>query len=210
MDKKNNLTYSEIIYLFADKSIKERSKFVNYDNHPTDEKISAKPLSYKMVLGALTYLVDKGYISISVKDIKKLLIFPGKDVFGKKLKEAGSDISGIEKVLLNNFKNETEVHKAVYYLLDDDATSPWGQMILISKNSLVEKGYLFIEKERKNIFSAKRYLFVEKDLAKITSEYELVEKNISQFSTKVDANKMIEKAIKNGISSRIEHASNDD
>jgi hypothetical protein len=206
----NNLTYSEVVYLFADKFISERSRFVNYDLHPTEEKISVKPLSHLMVTAALAYLVEKGYISLSIKEVKKLIFLSGKEVFGKKLKEAGPDITGIEKVLLDNFKNETEVHKAVYYLLDDDESSPWGQVIYISKNSLVQKGFLFIEKERKNIFSAKRYLFGEKNIKEIAPLHEVVEKNLAQFYAKKDIYKLIENAVKNGIASRRAQSSSDD
>jgi len=210
MDKKTNLTYSEVIYLFADKSVSERSRFVNYDTHPTGEKISIKPLSYKMIISALVNLSEKSYIVLSVKEVKKMIFLSGKDIFGKKIKDAGVDITGIEKVVLDNFKNETEVGKAVYYLLDDDESSPWGQVVNISKNSLVEKGFLMIEKERKNIFTAKRYLYVENKIKEIASLYEEVEKSITQFSAKSEIYQLVRSAVKKGIDARRAQSSSDD
>lgn len=210
MDNRKGLTYSEVIYLFADRSVSERSKLVNYDTHPSGEKISVKPLSHKMVIAALTYLVEKGYVSLSVKDVKKLIFLSGKEVFGKKLKDSGPDITGIEKALLDNFKNETEVRKAVYYLLNDDESSPWGQIVQISKNSLVEKGFLIMEKERKNIFTAKRYLYGENNLKGIASSYEEVEKNLKQFYVKADIYKLVENAVQKGIAARRAQSSSDD
>jgi hypothetical protein len=210
MDNKTNLTYSEVIYLFANKAVSERSRLVNYDTHASGEKISIKPLSHKMVTAALAYLVEKNYLSLSVKEVKKLIFLSGKEAFGKKLKDAGSDITGIEKVLLNNFKNETEVHKAVYWLLYDDESSPWGQVVVISKNSLVEKGFLFIEKERKNIFSAKRYLYDENKIKEIIPLYEEAEKKLTEFSAKTESYKLVENAVQKGIAARREQSSSDD
>jgi len=207
---KNNLTYSELIYLFADKAISERSKIFNYDIHPTNEKIAVKPLSHKMVIAALVNLIEKGLISLSIKDVKKLFFFNGKDIFGKQLKEAGSDITGIEKKLFDNFKNETEVRKAIYYLLDDDETSPWGQIVRISKDSLLEKNYLYMEKERKNIFSVKRYLYDEIKIKEMMPIYEEAENTLKKFSNKNDIYKLVEGAVKNGIASRLEQSTTDD
>ena len=210
MDKRTDLTYSEVIYLFADKSVSERSRLVNYDAHPSGEKISVKPLSHKMVTAAVAYLVEKGYISLSVKEVKKMIFLSGKEVFGKKLKDAGPDITGIEKVLLDNFKNEKEVRKAVYYLLDDDESSPWGQIVWISKNSLAEKGFLSVEKERKNIFATKKYLYDEKKIKEVTPLYEETEKNLAQFCAKAETNKLVENAVRKGIAARREQSSSDD
>ena len=210
MDNKKELTYSEIIYLFADRAVSERSKLFNYDTHPTGEKISVKPLSHKMVTAALAYLVEKGYISLSVKEVKKLIFLSGKEVFGKRIKDAGSNITGIEKKLLDNFKNETEAHKAVYYLLDDDESSPWGQVINISKNSLMEKEWLAIEKERKNIFTPKRYLYTKKNIKEITSLYDETEKKLKEFSVKEDIYKLVENAVKKSIAARLAQSTSDD
>lgn len=210
MDKRIDLTYSEVIYLFADKSVSERSRFVNFDTHPSGEKISIKPLSHKMVIAALAYLVEKSYVSLSVKEVKKLIFLSGKEIFGKRLKDVGPNITGIEKVLFDNFKNETEVRKAVYYLLGNNESSPWGQIVQISKNSLVQKGLLFIEKERKNIFTVKKHLYNEKSIKEIAFLHEEVEKNLAQFSAKADIYKLVEDAVKKGIASRLEQSSSDD
>lgn len=206
----NNLTYSEVVYLLADKFILDRSRLLNYDSHPTGEKISIKPLSHLMVTAALAYLVEKGYISLSIKEVKKLIFLSGKEVFGKSLKDAGSDLNGIEKILFDNFKKETSVRTAVYYLLNDDESSPWGQMVQISKNSLVQKGFLYVEKERKNIFAAKRHLFGEKNINEATSLKETVEKSLAEFSAKADIYKLVENAVKNGIAARRAQSSSDD
>jgi len=202
------LTYSETMYMFADRAVTERSKLFNLDNHPSGQKISVKPLAQRMVVAALTFLVDKGYVSLSVKDVKKLFFFPGKAVFGKQIKETGPDVTGIEKILLENMKDEYEIGKAVYYLLDSDETSPWGQVVLISKNSLVEKGYLTLEKEAK-LFSVKKYLYGPKDVRELGPSFEEMQKNIERF-TRTTNYKMIEGTISKGLADRQERSSSDD
>lgn len=210
MDTKTGLTYSEIIYLFAEKAISERSWLINYESHPTGQKISVKPLSHKMVIAALVYLVDRGYIELSVKEVKKMIFFKGKEVFGKQIKSAGTDITGIEKVLFNNFKNETEVHKAVYYLLNDDESSPWGQIVALSKVSLAEKGYMLVEKVKKLIFVTHKYQIVESKKNESLSFYEEAEHKLKEFASKKDLYKMIEKNVVQSIAARMERSTSDD
>ncbi len=209
MDTRNPM-YSEVVYLFAENAIPERSHFFTFDQHPSGEKISFKPLSYKMVLSALVYLFDKKYITLTVKDIKKLFIFPGKSLFGVKIKEEDLEITGIEKKLLDNFKTETEISKAVYYLLDEDESSPWGQIVTISKDSLIEKNFLEKETERKNIFSTKKYLFSKRSRDDAYNVYREMEYKMEEFSSNRAFFEIAQKAVKQGIDSRIEQTSSDD
>ncbi len=207
MDK-TNLTYSEIIYLFADQIVPERSKFLTYDLHPTGEKISAKPLSYKMILAALVYLQDKGLISFSVKEVKKLIFLSGKDIFAKRTKEA-KNLTGIEQILMDYIKKEANVRTAVYYILNDDESSPWGQVINIAKNSLVEKGFLTIEKKQA-IFSAKKYFFNQEKVKEVQPLLENVKKSIVSISSDNELYKLLESAVKKGIDARKEQSTSDD
>jgi len=205
-----NLTYSELIYLFANKAVSQRSKFFNNDHHPSGEKITHTPLAQKMVLAAFCYLYDKKFISLREKDVKILFLFPGKKVFGKAEKATDGETTGIEKILLENFKEETEVSKATYHLLDSDEANPWGQIIHISKDSLLQKGVLFLEKERKNIFTVKRHLYDEKTILPLITQYEDVERRLAEFTKTVPSFQALEKAVKQGIHSRLEQSSSDD
>lgn len=205
-----NLTYSELIYLFANKAVSQRSKFFNNDYHPSGEKITHTPLAQKIVLAAICYLYDKKFISLREKDIKILFLFPGKKVFGKAEKARDEEVTGVEKVLLENFKEETEVSKAVYHLLDSDEANPWGQTIHISKDSLLQKGALFLEKERKNIFSVRRHLYDEKTILPLMTRYEDVEKRLAEFEKTAPNFQALKKAVDQGIQSRLEQSSSDD
>jgi len=203
------LTYSEITYLFADKVVSERSRLFNLDNHPSGQKITVKPLAHRMVAAALIYLIEKEYASLTVKDVKKLFFFPGKAVFGTQLKEAGPDVTGMERVLLENLKTETGIEKAVYHLLDSDEASPWGQAVVITKNSLVEKGYLALEKETK-LFRTKKYLYGTRDIRELASKFEEAQHTLAKFVDKTPYYKMIEGEIAKGLADRQERSSTSD
>ena len=203
------LTYSEAIYLFAELSVPDRSRLVNYDPHPSGQKISAKPLCHKMIMGALVYLVEKGYISLSIQNTKKLLFLPDKDIFAKRLKDGGSSLTGIEKILAANIEENTKLNNAVYYLLRDDETSPWGMIVRISKDSLLQKGFLKMEEKRANIFSVKKHLYGEKDRETAREVYEKAENKIKEFTAQNDMYRLSEKVIRKGVASRLEQSSDD-
>jgi hypothetical protein len=202
-----DLTYSEIIYLFADKYVSKRSKLVNFDTHPTGEKITAEPLARKVVLAALVYLHENKFISLSIKEEKKLFIFSGKELYINKTGEQ-KNLSGIEKKLIENIDGETKVWRAVYYLLGDDEVSPWGHFVNIAKQSLVEKGILSVTKEKK-IFSFPKYSF-NKDREQFKKEYEQAVNAVKKFSQNNELNSLATKAIDKGIGLRREYQSSDD
>ncbi|KKP69399.1 hypothetical protein A2X44_04580 [candidate division CPR3 bacterium GWF2_35_18] len=204
------LTYSEVVYFLADKFVSQRSGIVNYEKHPSGQKISVKPLSQKMVMSAVAFLIDNGFISLSIKDIKKLFIFPGKDVFAKRLKEPTPDLSGIEAILLQNIKEETNLEKAVYYLLDNDETSPWGQIIRISKNSLAAKGYLNVTEEKKLILKVRNYSLNNSKMNEVSSFTEKVNSSLIQLSNDKDLFNMIDKAVAKGMAARVEQTDTSD
>jgi len=206
----NMLTYSEVVYLFGDKFLSERSSFVNKDIHPSGEKISIKPFSKMMVIAAFLYLEEKGYICLLTKEVKKMLFFSGKDVFATKKRQDTRELSGIEKALLNNIGDETKIRDAVYNLLRENETSPWGIIINISKKSLVEKGFLNEEVKRKFIVVSKKYYFNEKKIKEVESLYERVRELIGKFSLKVDTYKLVESGVLKGMATRVEHSSSDD
>ncbi len=209
-----NLTYSEIMYLFADKFISQRAKLANMEKHPTGEKIPVKPLGNLMATVALVFLKEKGYISLSIKDVKNLFIFPGKDVFATKLKEATSDspdaLSGIELKLLNNIGDDYKVRSAVYYLLSNDETLPWGHIIHISKRSLVEKGYLNTTEEKKLLRTVTKYSINSEKAAAAEALIPVVNKALADFSETGEVYKLSLRAIEGGIASRQEHEDSSD
>lgn len=202
--------YSEILYLFADQALKDRSRFVNKENHPSGESISVKPLSHLMVSSALAYLMQEGYISLQVKQVKKLFLFPGKAVFGKQIKENDGKVTGIEQVLLNNFQKETDVEKAVYYLLDSDESSPWGQVIHLSKESLAQKGLLNVISEKKFILTVKHFEYDREKIQSLFPLYQQVLQQFESFKHSVDMYEVLDKAVKKGLAARVEQSSTDD
>lgn len=205
-----NLTYSEIVYLFGDKFVSERGGLVNYDSHPSGVKIPVGKLAQVMVTAAVVYLSEKGLVELSVKEAKKLFVFSGKDIFIKKIKDADKEVTGIEAGFLNYLKEETKLSKAVYWLLSDDESSPWGQIINLSKQSLAEKKVLKLEEKAKSIFSAKKYLYDPKVLSEYQADFEQVQKALGEFSLQKEISNLVFSAVKSGMNSRKEQSSSDD
>lgn len=205
-----NLTYSEIVYLFADKFVSDRAGLVNYDSHPSGVKIPVGKLAEVMVTAAVVYLSEKGLIELAVKDVKKLLLFSGKDIFVKKIKDDDKEVTGIEFGFLNYLKEETKLSKAVYWLLNEDESSPWGQIIWLSKNSLTNKKVLNLEEKAKSIFSAKKYLYDPKILTEYSTDFEKVQKALTEFSKQKEVSNLVSSAVKSGMNARKEQSSSDD
>jgi len=205
-----NLTYSEIVYLFGDKFVSERGGLVSYDSHPSGVKIPVGKLAQVMVTAAVVYLSEKGLVELSVKEAKKLFVFSGKDIFVKKIKDGGSEVTGIESGLLNYIKEETKLSKAVYWLLSDDESSPWGQIIYLSKNSLAQKKVLQLEEKAKGIFSTVKYLYDPKVLSQYNVDFEKVQKALAEFFKQTEVSKLVFSAVKSGMAARRAQSSSDD
>ena len=204
-----NITYSEILYLFADKFVTQRAKFANLDNHPGGEKFPVKVLGETMVLAATIFLENKGYIKTSVKDVKKLLLFNGKDVFAERLNEPSIETTGIEQILLQNIQGEVKLQKAVYNLLTSNDVLPWGHIINISKQSLVKKGFISAEQEKRLLGHVTKYRLVPDKVREAEVLINEVETALNGF--KSDAKyTSVAKALSRGIASRVEHESSDD
>ncbi len=203
------LTYSEIVYLFADKFISQRARFANLEHHPGGEKFPVKPLGDLMVLASVLYLEKNGYIKMTVKDVKRMLIFNGKDVVAERLREPSEEITGIEEILLNNIKDATVLQKAIYNLLTSNDVLPWGPIINISKQSLVRKGYISAVQEKKLLGHVTKYSLVADKVREVENMVNELSGELSAFSAD-SRYSLINKEVVRGISARVEHESSDD
>ncbi len=202
------MTYSQIVYLFADQLVSDRSGFVNYHLHPTGQKISVKPLSELLVLSALIYLIDQKYLSLTVADTKKLFFLPGQDVFVKALKKADPSLAWLESSLLDASQSESKLQKSVYNILGQDDISPWGQIIGLVRDDLAKQGHLIAQQSKRLITFTKKYSFA-KDPSSFQSHLDQFQKALSQFSNTAIF-PLVKKAISSGIAKRKETPSGAD
>jgi len=191
------VTQSELVYIFADKLISQRANFVNTYKLPSGERLPVKVLAQSMVLAAWAELVNRKLITLAIKDIKKLLLFSGKEIFAKKLvTDQKSELSGIEKILISNIDQETKVRDAVYNLLSEDESSPWGQIIYLNKKSLIAKGLLNQEGNQ----------FDQAEIKKLQSKFSLLQQQFDHFSFTGETLELLNQAIKKGMNARVERA----
>ncbi|MFC1722388.1 hypothetical protein ACFL0C_01925 [Patescibacteria group bacterium] len=195
-------TYSEIVYLFADRFTNKRSLIVHYDKHPSGEKISLKSLSELMVFSAVIYLKENNLITLSVKDVRKMLVLWSKDVFVLKNKEAPRELTGIERKLLSKLSGEMRLQDLIYNLLNRNETLHWTHFIDISKNSLVEKGYLNVKEEKRFMHNIKDFSFGTDRLGALETEYSKVKNSLDAFILNTEEYQLVTKRINSGIALR--------
>lgn len=198
------LTFSQCAYLFADKLLPQRGKLVNLDKHPSGEKIPFKPLGNLLTLAAFTYLSQNGYLSLKNKAIKKLIFFPAKDIFAEKLKPAPTDLGGLEQIILTHLNEETSVRQLSRSLLDDQETSPWGQVVSLVKKELAGLDILKTEAKPK-VFSVAQYSFNQEKESAFAPLFKETKEALDRFRREVADLSLIESAIEKGIASRQEH-----
>ena len=161
-----------------------------------------------MILGALVYLVKNKYVNLVIKDVKKLFIFPGQDVFMTQNQKLSANVTGIERRIFNNINVETCVNHTVYNLLSEDDSSPWGQIINICKKSLLDQKYLIAGE--KKIFSAQTYIFDQAKLEEVSKMQREVSEALKLFERDTKLFQLTEKAVIGGMNSRVEHDSSVD
>lgn len=204
-----NITYSELVYLLADKLVSERARLFNVDSHFSQEKIATKPLSQLIVTAALAQLVNDGYLKLEVKDVKKLLFFPGKAVFGSRLKKELTQSGSIEYKLWENFFKEIKVADGVYNLLSEDVASPWSAIVTLVKESLVTKG-LLTKQKGKTIFSLATYALVTNRVNEWQDKLSSIQTEIEKIYVNAEMKKLIITAVDKGVASRKEQPEGSD
>lgn len=203
-----NLTFSEVAYLFADQLITDRARFANLDDHPSGEKIPVAKLAQLMVRAAVIDLVKQKMIELEVKTVKKMWLFSAQEVIARRLKDSDR-VTGIEARLLSQINTETNLRKAAYNLLPADESSPWGQVIVLSKQSLLAKKVLVLE-EKARLFRVKRFFFAPQVPAQYDKEYVELKHDLATQIQDAQLSALVDKAIKAGIGARQEVEMNDD
>jgi len=202
------LTFSEIIFLFADRYISDRAKFINTYSHPSGGKLPVKPLSVTLVLAALAYLVEEGYVTLSVKEVKKLFIFSGREVMITPLKKNGVQLNSLEEIIYTNSGVGASLRKAVYNILSSDESIPWGQITNIVRDAVYDKGFLDVT-EKKFLTVIKSYAIKKNRVSEYEDEFEKAKTALQKFQSNPIYDEVI-KAIEKGIADRQEHISSDD
>ena len=143
--KNSDLTYSEIVYLFAEQfvptaNIFDKKEFISYN------KLKQKELAEILCLCALLYLIDRNLINLEIKDEQLFWIFKRKVSSVDKMSGYGPDLYSLEKKILGDVNESKNVYHIIKNLIPHKLRNPWDVVISIVRDDLIQKGYLSKEK----------------------------------------------------------------
>ncbi|EKD99813.1 MAG: hypothetical protein ACD_22C00171G0009 [uncultured bacterium] len=137
------LTFSELIYLYAQKYVPEASFLQNKEELPNGIKLNVIKLGNLTAEAAFAYLYLNGYIELK-QDTKKVLgIFPKKIITATR-KGDGSNLSSLEKAIYD-LSDSTDVYMIMVRLIGEECTVPWAVVTGFVKESLVNKEFYIKE-----------------------------------------------------------------
>ena len=145
----SDLTYSEIIYLFAEQFVQKKANIFNCDEFISDNKVEQKQLAEMLCLGSLLYLMDKNLINLEIIESENKILFwtsIEKNIIVKERVNYGQDLCSIEKKFFEDETYMKSVSEIVKNLISIDfENNPWNGVISIVREDLILKGYLSIE-----------------------------------------------------------------
>jgi len=203
------LTYSELLYLFAERYAPEAALLQNKEELPNGKKLNVTRLGNLLAEAAFAHLYYKEQINLEY-EAKKLLGFIPKKVVVATRKIEGTESASLEGKILA-LANGLDIHSILYKLIGEECTVPWSVITGIVKESLTAKGFLIKEEISKKIIvkfvtykyhvnPAKTYAF-ETEIGKMNSQ-------MKEFA-KLDFYKDLVRAIDSGIRAQIEQPDTD-
>ena len=154
----SDLTYSEIIYLFAEQFVKKADIF-DCNEFISDNRVEQKQLAEMLCLGSLLYLMDKNIINLEIIEIENKILFlihRKKSIVISKKKSCRRGLYGIEIKIFEDIAYRETVSDIVKNLIPDGCDNdPWDEVISIVREDLILRGYLSIEEQR----SLRSFLF---------------------------------------------------
>jgi hypothetical protein len=208
--QENNLTYSELTYLNADKYVPEASLLQNKEELPTQKKVNISKLGNLLSEVAFAYLYFNGHIELKLETKKVLGLFPKKIVISSK-KSDGAGLTSLEKSVFS-LSDNLEASTLLYRLIGEESTVPWAVITGIVKGSLVNKEFLTKEEITKKVIISyvtfKYHLNPSKNVV-LTDNITEMNNKMKEFSQK-DFYKQLVKSIDSGIRAQIERSDSSD
>lgn len=133
--------FSDTVFLHADSLIAE-ARLLDYKEELTGgKKVNQKNLAETALFAAFAYLSSQGYIGLSVRE-GKILFIKTKTAIATRLKEKLTGVTGLENVIFGRIGEERGVGDAVSAIFSRDVQNPWGDILDIIKDDLVNRGIM--------------------------------------------------------------------
>ena len=204
------LTYSELLYLVADRYVPEASLLQNKEELPTGRKVSIAKLGNLVAEAAFAYLYFNDLIELKL-ETKKLLGLISKKVVVATRKSTDAKLTSLEKSIFD-LSSGLDVHSILYGLIGEECPVPWSVVTGVVKEALVTKEFLVKEQITKKVivsfvtykyhFNTSKHVVIDNKLAELNLK-------LKEFSQK-DFYPILVKAIESGIKAQIERSDSDD
>ena len=196
MSQYNSSLFSDAIYLF----------WVNSEGLPgwfEGRSIYAE----KLVLAAFAYLYNKKLIDFDLGKRKK---FWGekKTAKVKKLQSTAPDMSGLELVIFTSIRDNSDIYSITQGLIDLwnrlKYNDPWGEVLNIVKNNLLDRGILKQVVKGKVLFITIHKYVVNGDISKETKQMTELNKTLDELQSQGELYEIILSDIKDAIKSLVD------
>jgi len=200
------MTYSQSVLVFADRLIQKSGGILNSYTHPGGQKVPIKPLSHLLITASLAYLIDQGLVTLEIKTTKTLFLISHQTPFVTKLTTGQTiPLATIDSRLYEAISSTIPLKQAVFNILKENDEFPWGQIVAMARQDLVDQGILIPQMGKRLISYVKGYHFAT---SPSQSEYDRLKQVLSNFDHQPDY-VLIQKAIVSGLSSRRESSGSD-
>ena len=157
-----DLTYSEIVYLFAEQFI-PKAKSSDYTEFISDNKVKQTELARMLCLCALVYLMNKNLINLEIEYRRSFWIFRNNAVIVKNTTGHGHNLSSIEQKVFESAIERKSVSDVVKSLISEIKYNPWDIVISIVRDDLIQKEYIFKNKYKYLLFFARYHYIVNQE-----------------------------------------------
>jgi len=202
--QEKDLTYSEILYLFAQNYVPEGSMLQSKEETPNGKKLNMVKLGDLIAEAAFANLFINGYIELKLESKKFLGLIPKKVVISNK-KSSGEGLSSLEKSIFE-LSDGAEASNILYRIIGDECSVPWSVIVNIVKESLVSKGFLTKEEIKKKIivsFVSYKYHLNPGATDNLEKEVQSLNEKLKEFSRQ-DFYKSLVSSIHSGINAQKE------
>lgn len=187
----SDLTYSEIVYLFAEQFISKANIF-DYVEYISNNKVKQSELTRMLFFCALIYLMDKNLINLDIENRRYFWKFKYKAVVVKNTKEDGLNLYGLEKKIFEGAIERKTISDIVESLIPYGKNNPWDPVISIVRDDLIQKEYILKNKCYHLLFFT-RYQYIVNQEKKLDEMFRIsqIKQSLSVFKSDKDLYKKI-------------------
>ena len=208
MSQYNRSMFSDAVYLFGTTlSSPSRGGYFEFKEElPDGRMVDQKELAEQAVLAAFAYLYNKKLIDIV--RVERTSLFETAIV--KKLQSSPLDTSGplaggLELVIFSSIRDNSNIYDITKRLMPgrwNTYSNPWGEVLKIVKENLLDRRILKQVEKRKVLFITTYKYVVNGDISNEEKQATELKKTLAELQSKGELYERILSAIKDGISSR--------